>query len=122
MRKNIVINCCVVLLLAVLASCKDNSAFTISGAVTNPGSVKKIFLLQADSTAITVVDSTSLGENGKFQFKHHAPYANLFNLRIGNNVFDLIAKNGDDITFSTNLTDSTHSYAISGSDDSGKIQ
>ncbi|MGZ3820794.1 MAG: peroxiredoxin family protein, partial [Mucilaginibacter sp.] len=62
------------------------------------------------------------GENGKFQFKHAAPYANLYKIRVGSNVFDLIAKNGDAIDFSTNLTDSAHTYVISGSDDSEKIK
>ncbi len=103
-------------------SCKDKSAFTINGTLTNPGSLKKIFLLAADSTSVTVVDSTNIGEGGKFQFKHPGPYANLYKLRAGSNIFDLIAKNGDAIDFSTNLTDSTHMYVISGSDDSEKIK
>jgi peroxiredoxin len=69
-----------------------------------------------------MVDSTNLGEGGKFQFKHAAQYANLYKLRAGSNIFDLIAKNGDAIDFSTNLTDSSHTYVISGSDDSEKIK
>ena len=84
--------------------------------------MKKIFLLAADSNTVSVVDSTSLGEGGKFQFKHPGPYANLYKLRAGSNIFDLIAKNGDAIEFSTNLTDSAHTYTITGSDDSEKIK
>lgn len=122
MKNRIVIYCCVVLMSAFVYSCKDKSAFTISGTITNPGSLKKIFLLAADSTSVTLVDSTSLGEGGKFQFKHQGPYANLYKLRAGSNIFDLIAKNGDAIDFSTNLTDTTHTYVISGSDDSEKIK
>jgi peroxiredoxin len=105
-----------------LLSCKDNNAFTISGTITNPGSLKKLYLLQADSTNLSVVDSTNLSDQGKFQFKHQAPYANLFKIRIGGSVFDFIAKNGDAIDFSTNLTDNTHGYQVSGSDESEKIK
>jgi peroxiredoxin len=122
MKNRVIIYCCIVLLSGLIYSCKDKSAFTISGTITNPGSLKKIYLLAADSNAITVVDSTSLGEGGKFQFKHPAQYANLYKLRAGSNIFDLIAKNGDAINFSTNLTDSAHTYVISGSDDSEKIK
>ncbi|MGZ3778589.1 MAG: DUF4369 domain-containing protein, partial [Mucilaginibacter sp.] len=120
-----VVYCCIVLLLAVGCgnSSKNSAGFTISGTITNPGSLKKIYLFQADSAGLTMVDSTNLGENGQFRFQHSTPYANLFDLRIGkNSVFDLIAKNGDDITFSSNLTDTAHNYTISGSDDSKKIQ
>src|SRR5579863_5656091 len=104
-------------------SSKNSAGFTISGTITNPGSLKKIYLFQADSAGLTMVDSTNLGESGQFQFKRSTPYANLYDLRIGkSSIFDLIAKNGDDITFSTNLNDTAHNYKISGSDDSEKIK
>src|ERR1700712_2867123 len=80
-------------------SCSDKNAFTISGSVSNPGSLKKIYLIEADSASIKVVDSTQLSEDGKFQFKHSAPYENLYKIRVGGSVFDIIAKNGDAITF-----------------------
>jgi peroxiredoxin len=120
--KRYIIYCFIALLSALIFSCKDKSVFTLSGTITNPGSIKKVYLLATDSTAISVVDSTNLGEDGKFQFKHPSPYANLYKLRAGSNIFDLIAKNGDAIDFSTNLTDSSHTYTISGSDDSEKIK
>jgi peroxiredoxin len=47
----------------------------------------------------------------------------LYDIRLGSNgVFDLIAKNGDDINFSTNSTDTSRSYTITGSEDSEKIK
>jgi peroxiredoxin len=116
------ISYCIILLSLFVFSCKDNNAFTISGTINNPGSLKKIYLLQADSSAISVVDSTNLSDEGKFQFKHAAPYANLFKIRLGGTIFDVIAKNGDAIEFSTSLTDKTNAYQISGSDESEKIK
>jgi peroxiredoxin len=112
----------IILLSFAIYSCKDKNAFTISGKLENPGSLKKIFLLEADSANIAVIDSTNLNDQGKFEFKHKAPYANLYKLRIGGSVFDLIAKNGDAIDFNTSLTDNSHAYKISGSDDSEKIK
>jgi len=105
-----------------LFSCKDKDAFAISGTITNPGSLKKIYLLEADSTQISVVDSTNLSDQGKFQFKHVTPYANFFKIRVGGNIFSLIAKNGDAIEFSNNLTDNTHAYQISGSEEADKVK
>ncbi len=122
MRKNF-FYCCIVALVGMVYSCKDGSSFTISGTVNNPGSIKKVYLYQGDSTGVTMVDSTNLGEDGKFKFKRQAPFINLYDIRVGSSaIFDLIAKNGDDITFSTNLSDTTHSYTIKGSEDSEKIK
>jgi hypothetical protein len=45
-----------------LFSCKDKDAFTIAGTITNPGSLKKIYLLAADTAQISVVDSTNLSD------------------------------------------------------------
>src|SRR6185312_6376144 len=112
----------IILLLVFIFSCKDKDAFTISGTVKNPGSLKKIYLMEADSTQVSVVDSTNLSDQDKFQFKHSTPYANLYKLRIGGSIFDVIAKNGDAIDFITNLTDNTHAYQVTGSDESDKIK
>jgi peroxiredoxin len=112
-----------ILILSVfIFSCKDKDAFNISGTITNPGSLKKVFLLEADSSSVTVVDSTNLTDKGEFQFKRKAPYANLYRLRVGGTMFDMIAKNGDAIEFTTNLTDNTHAYEIKGSDESEKLK
>ena len=50
MKKSIVINCFIALAVVIISSCKDNKSFTISGTITNPGSLKKVYLYQADSS------------------------------------------------------------------------
>lgn len=105
----------------LLFACKDSGTFTISGTIKNPAAIKNIYLLAADSASINVVDSAILND-GKFEFKHKAPYANLYKLRIGGAIFDFIAKNGESINFSTDLSDEKHTYTISGSAESEKIQ
>jgi peroxiredoxin len=110
------------LIALCIFACKDKKVFTISGTIMNPGSLKKLYLLEADSTQIAVVDSTNLSDQGKFQFKRKAPYANLYKIRVGGNIYDLIAKNGDVIDFTTSLSDNTHAYTVSGSDESEKMK
>src|SRR5438445_4881669 len=121
--KRYIIYSFVVALMGLIYSCKDKSTFTISGTITNPGDVKKVYLFQADSAGLSMVDSTNLNESGKFQFKRSSPYQNLFDIRTGKTaVFDVIAKNGDDISFSTDLADTSRKYTITGSEGSEKIK
>jgi len=112
----------VIALVLVIASCKDESLFKIKGTVKNPGTIKKAYLLEADSTQISIIDSTAVAVDGSFEFKHPAPYANLYKLRIGTAIYDLIAKNGEVIEFTTDESDKAHSYQIKGSESSEKIQ
>jgi peroxiredoxin len=120
--KNRIILGSVALLSLIIASCADKDAFHINGTLEHPGAIKKVYLLAADSSQVSVVDSVNLSEDGKFQFKRPSLYANLFKLRIGANIFDLIAQNGDAISFKTDEADSTHTYTITGSQESEKIQ
>jgi peroxiredoxin len=100
----------------------QNADFTLSGEIKNAGDVKKVYLLEAGTTRVTIADSASLDEQGKFQFKHFTPFANLYKLRIGGFFFDLIAANGDKIEFTTDLKDEKHIYTVKGSENSEKIQ
>jgi len=108
--------------LLFLLSCAHKNEFDISGTIKNQGTLKAVYLLAADSTSIAVVDSTTLSQDGTFKFKRNGPYANLYKLRVGGSIYDLIAQNGDDVTFSTDLNDSLHTYQVSGSEESEKIQ
>jgi len=108
--------------LLFLLSCAHKNEFDISGTIKNQGTLKAVYLLAADSTSIAVVDSTTLSQDGTFKFKRNGPYANLYKLRVGGSIYDLIAQNGDDVTFSTDLNDSLHSYQVNGSEESEKIQ
>lgn len=111
------------LLTLVIASCADKDNFHINGALEKPGNIKTVYLLAADSNRVDVVDSTTLSEDGKFSFKRPGLFANLYKIRVGNSIFDLIAQNGDVIDFKTDVTDSLHhAYTIKGSAESDKIQ
>jgi peroxiredoxin len=104
-------------------ACKPKDAFVLSGEVENPNSIKKIFLLEIDTAGRPIkIDSAALSDQNKFSFKHATPYPNLYKLQVGGTMFDLIAQNGDDITFKTNALDTTNRYELTGSEDSEKIQ
>ena len=103
------------LVSAFLFSCKDNTAFTISGTIKNPEKIKKVYLLQADSSQFKVADSTGLDADGAFKFKRSAAIANLFKVKVDTTSFDLIAQNGDAIELNTDLNDKTHAYTVNGS-------
>lgn len=111
------------LALAILNSCKDKAknVFTIEGKIEHPAA-QMVYLLEADSTNVSVIDSVKLGEQNDFVFKKAAPFANLYKVKNGDKEFDLIAENGNEIEFKTDLADSTHNYTTSGSEDSEKIR
>lgn len=111
-----------VAVVTLLTACKDGSKFTIEGTVKNLEGAKKVYLLEADSTQINVVDSVAIGNDGKFVIKHSTPFENLYKLRVGTGIYDLIAKNGETITFTADQKDKNQSYEINGSDNSAKIQ
>jgi peroxiredoxin len=120
--KNRIVTCLAFLAVFFIASCKESTTFSISGKLDNAGSIKKVYLLAADSNQVSIIDSTTLGANNEFQFKHSTPYANLYKLRIGGNIYDIVAKNGDAITFKTDVSNLTHDYEVSGSETSEKIK
>jgi len=118
-------NCLTLYIVAALSflifSCTGENAFTISGTISNPASLKTIYLLEIDSS-VKVLDSTTLSEDGKFKFNHNAAYAGLYKLRVGGTSFDLIAKNGDEINFTTDNNDNNHTYQLTGSEESEKVK
>ncbi|WCT13266.1 peroxiredoxin family protein [Mucilaginibacter jinjuensis] len=84
--------------------------------------MRKVYLLKADSTGIQITDSTNLSENNEFIFRGATIYPNLYKIRVGGLLFDLIAKNGDQIRFQTNLKDVGHRTSIEGSPESLQLQ
>ena len=107
--------------VAALNSCKDKNTFTIEGKIEHPAQ-QKVYLLEADSTNLHVIDSAILSEQNQFVFKKPAPFANLYKIKNGDQEFDFIAENGTDIEFKTDLADPNHNYTTSGSEDSEKIR
>jgi thiol-disulfide isomerase/thioredoxin len=120
MKNNLTLYSLLALALGVTA-CQNKEAFTLEGNIKNTGNIKKVYLLRADTSQVSVIDSAELS-SGRFKFKNQSTNANLFKLRAGETIFDLIAKNGDDISFETDLNDQSHAYQVKGSQESDKIK
>lgn len=111
----------IVCLLVAFAACKDKSKFTINGKFEHAGPEKKVYLYGMASNTMTVLDSTTLSENGEFKFAQTAPEAEFYRINIGANEYMVIAKNGDEIKLSADLTDKDHAYSITGAEDADKL-
>lgn len=107
-----------VTVLTTLASCKNNDEFTIDGKIENAGQIKKVLLYELDQ----VVDSAFLNENSEFRFHRVSPEPNFYTLLVGEKNFLIIAKNGQELEFETNLADTSNTYKIEGSEESEKIR
>ncbi|RFZ94561.1 AhpC/TSA family protein [Mucilaginibacter conchicola] len=119
--KKIFAACAASAVVLLMAACKDNKSFKISGTLEHADKAKLVYLLKTDTTGISVIDSTALS-GGKFEFKGNAPYQNLYKVRVNGDIFDLVLQNGDDVTLKADLADSTHNYEVSGSDVSAKVK
>jgi len=110
--------------LAILAvsvfvvSCKNNDELSISGKVENAAEIKKVLLYETDQ----LVDSAFLNESNEFKFRRVAQEPDFYTLVVGEKNFLLVGKNGDELKFKTDYTDSTNTYEIEGSEDSEKIR
>lgn len=121
--KNTIIISGLFLMNVFLFSCKDNTAFTISGTLKNTSKLKKVYLLEADSVLqYKVTDSVNVGKDGSFKFKKSSANANLYKLKADTTQFSLVAQNGDAIELNTDLADKQHAYAVTGSEASEKIK
>lgn len=104
--------------VSVLAACKNKDEFSITGKIENPGDVKKVLLYETDQ----LIDSAFLNESNEFRFRRIAPDPNFYSLVLGEKNFLVVAKNGDEIEFETDLSDTTNTYEIDGSAESEKIR
>jgi peroxiredoxin len=104
--------------LLILAACKNNDEFSVSGKIVNAGNIKKIFLYETDK----LIDSAFLNENNEFKFRRASESANFYTVVAGEKNFLIVAQNGDEITLETDYADSTGKYTIEGSKESEKIQ
>lgn len=108
-------------LVAILAACKDKSKFTVEGKFENPGTEKKVYLYGMASNNMQLLDSTVLSEKGEFKFTKVAPEADFYRINVGMNEYLVIAKNGDVVKLTADLNNKNHDYQISGAEDADKL-
>lgn len=108
-------------MVAMLAACKNKTNFSINGKLENAGNAVKVYLYGMDKKGMQVLDSTTLSEKGEFKFTKSAPEADFFNVKVGENDYIFIAKNGDNINLNADMADKTLAYKISGAADADKL-
>ena len=102
-------------------ACKDKTKFTVEGKFENSGTDRKVFLYGMSNADMKVLDSSTLSEKGEFKFTHVAPEADFYRVNNGEHEYLLIAKNGDVVDLSADLSDKNNSYKITGAEDANKL-
>ena len=117
--KNLSYILCLMGIFAV--GCKDNTKFMINGRVENFGAENKVYLYGMSSNDMSVIDSTVLSDKGEFKFSRPSVDADFFRIHIGKNEYMFIAKNGDKIDFTADITNANHDYKLTGADEADKL-
>lgn len=103
-------------------ACKSENAFEIKGRFEHATAQSKVYLYALNKAEPTAIDSTVLSEKGEFRFSHASPEVNFFKVAAGSNEYMLIAKDGDHIEMSADLTDPNMQYKISGAEEADKLE
>ena len=109
-------------LCVLLADCKDKTKFTITGTFKNAQPQSKVYLYGQEGNKPVALDSTVFSEKGEFQFTKSTKGVDFFKISAGHNEYVVIAKNGDNIKISADLTDESMNYTLSGADEADKLQ
>ncbi|SHG35776.1 TlpA disulfide reductase family protein [Pedobacter caeni] len=110
------------LVCVAFAACKDKSKFMISGEFKNATPKSKVYLFGLQKDNVLPLDSTVFSEKGEFKFSHSTPGVDFFRISAGNSEYMIIAKNGDDIKISADLSDKNLAYKLSGAAEADKLE
>lgn len=112
----------IIAMSVALTACKDKSKFEISGVFKNAEPKSKVYLFGVQKNNQLPLDSTVFSEKGEFKFSHATPGVDFFKISAGHNEYVFIAKNGDEINITADLTDKTLTYNLSGALEADKLQ
>jgi peroxiredoxin len=106
----------------IITSCKDKDKFIIEGTFTNAVPQSKVYLYSMKDANATALDSTVFSEKGEFKFIHATPSSDFFRISADTKEYLIIAKNGDDVKITADLSDANAAYNISGAMEADKLQ
>jgi peroxiredoxin len=106
----------------MFTACKDKDKFIIEGTFTNAVPQSKVYLFGLKDANATALDSTVFSEKGEFKFSHATPGTDFFRVSADTKEYLIIAKNGDDVKITADLTDANAAYNISGAMEADKLQ
>lgn len=107
--------------VTALGACKDKTKFTIEGKLKNADVKNKVYLYGMASNTMVLLDSTNLSESGEFKFVNTKPEADFFRVNYLTNEYIVIAKNGDEIQLTADVSDKNQHYTVEGAADAAKL-
>jgi len=113
---------CIVAVCILFTACKDKDKFVIEGTFTNAVPQSKVYLYGLKDANATALDSTVFSEKGEFKFTHATPGSDFFRVSADTKEYLIIAKNGDEVKITADLTDANAAYNISGAMEADKLQ
>ncbi|HEX8608972.1 MAG TPA: DUF4369 domain-containing protein, partial [Pedobacter sp.] len=113
---------CVFAVCIAFAACKDKDKFVIEGTFTHAVPKSKVYLFGLKDANATALDSTVFSEKGEFKFSHATPGTDFFRITADTKEYLIIAKNGDEVKITADLTDPNAAYNISGAMEADKLQ
>lgn len=108
----------------LFTACNNKPQFTIKGTVSNT-SEKKIYLSHIGINKTAFIDSTEIGNDGKFEFKQPRPDSyDFYRLQLNKKSpgITIAVDSVETITLTIDGKDFANSYTIEGSEESRKIQ
>lgn len=113
---------CLIAVCIIFSACKDKDKFVIEGTFTNAVPKSKVYLYGMKDANATPLDSTVFSEKGEFKFSHATPGSDFFKISADVKEYLIIAKNGDEVKITADLTDANSAYTISGATEADKLQ
>ncbi|MDR2621420.1 MAG: AhpC/TSA family protein [Dysgonamonadaceae bacterium] len=108
--------------ICMFASCTKNNEFAIEGNVKD-GSGKTLYLENVTTSAVMVLDSVELGDNGSFRFKRSRPQApDFYRLRLKNQFVNLSVDSTETINVQSDTLNFARNYTVEGSSECTKIK
>ncbi|WP_114941239.1 TlpA family protein disulfide reductase [Mucilaginibacter endophyticus] len=105
----------IILVMISLISCRNNhDTFVIRGHVSH-NNCKIVYLYEIDSVGYRVIGSAPVLQDGNFVIRGRSLFPDVYKLEIGQQDFNLVINNGDQLDFSTDQLDADHHYMIKGS-------
>lgn len=109
------------LVMAVMVGCKDNSKFVLKGTITNAVQGSMVYLYGFSATEALALDSTYLSDKGEFIFERSASDSELYRLVLDMNAYTFVAENGDQITLTADANSFDGAYTLEGSKEAENV-
>ncbi|MDR1860215.1 MAG: AhpC/TSA family protein [Bacteroidales bacterium] len=112
-----------ILFIVLLAACSDSPKFIVDGKITNAEG-QYLYLDELKVSTTVNVDSVKLTEEGTFRFSGAVGYPTFYLLRLKgkNNFITLLVDSAEHISITSDASDFTYNYAVTGSEGSLLVQ